>query len=172
MKNKILFVFLSLTLVFGAVGFVGTQTAHAQVAPSFPAGCTSNLGYSTANGMPCNGTGVATMNIAGCTTALGYSIANGIPCDGNAVAIQYLNGCTSLNGFSIISGAACNGTNVVQTQTQTQGTTTTVTTTSTPGLPVTGAGINALISMALLFSLAIVAVGSGLYLARKIKITA
>ena len=74
MKNKILFTFLSLAIVFGVASFSGAQTAHAQVAPTFPVGCTSNLGYSVTNGTPCNGTGVATLNIPGCATALGYSV--------------------------------------------------------------------------------------------------
>jgi hypothetical protein len=160
MKNKILFAFLSLVLVFGVAGFAGTQTAHAQTAPSFPVGCTSNLAYSVTNGLPCNGTGVATMNILGCSTALGYSILNGAPCDGSSVAIQYLYGCTSIYGFSVVSGAACNGTAVVQLSSDVI---------TTPGLPVTGAGTDALLNLTLLLSLAVVAVGSGLYLARKFK---
>ena len=69
MKNKILFSLFSLALVFGVVGFTGTKTVHAQLAASFPVGCTSNLAYSVANGRPCNGTGVATMNVLGCSTA-------------------------------------------------------------------------------------------------------
>jgi hypothetical protein len=160
MKNKILFTFLSLALVFGVVGFTGTQIVHAQVAPNFPVGCTSNLGYSVTNGSPCNGTSYATMNISGCTTALGYSVTTGTPCDGSSVAIQYLAGCSSINGLSSISGVACDGTS--------SGVATVVT---TPGLPVTGAGANALVNIALLFALAIVAIGSGAYLAKKIKMT-
>ncbi len=162
MKNKILLTFLSFALVFGVVGFVGTKTVHAQVAPSFPTGCTSNLGYSVTNGTPCNGTRIATMNILGCSNALGYSVLNGVPCDGSTVAIQYLSGCTSIYGFSLISGAACNGNAIAQLSPNI---------TITTGLPVTGAGTNALVDFALLCSLAIVAVSSGLYLAKKIKTT-
>ena len=163
MKNKILFAFLSLALVFGVVGFAGAQIAHAQVVPSFPIGCTSNLGYSVTNGTPCNGTAFATMNIAGCTTALGYSVTTGIPCDGSSVAIQYLAGCSSIYGFSSISGAACNGTSVVQSTTPPV---------TTPGLPVTGAGSSALVNMMLLLSSAIVAVVGSVYVAKKNKLTA
>jgi len=163
MKNKILFTFLSLALVFGVVGFAGAQNVHAQTVPTFPVGCTSNLGYSVTNGFPCNGTSYATMNIAGCTTALGYSLTTGAPCDAAAVAIPYLAGCTSIYGFSSISGAACNGTNVIQT---------TVGVVTTPGLPVTGAGSNAFANMVLLLSSAIVAVVGGVYLVKKSKITA
>lgn len=160
MKNKILFTFLSLALVFGAVSFTA-NTAHAQVAPSFAVGCTSNLGYSVTNGNPCNGTAFATMNISGCTTALGYSVTTGVPCDGSSVAIEFLAGCSSINGNSTISGALCNGESSPA-----------VTVVTTPGLPVTGAGTNALVNLALLLSLAFVAIASGTYLARKIKITA
>jgi hypothetical protein len=161
MKNKILFSLFALALVFGVVGFAGT--IHAQVAPNFLAGCTSDLGYSVTNGSPCNGTAIATLNVPGCTTVLGYSITSGAPCDGASVAIPYLNGCTSVYGYSTLSGAACSGTNLVQYD---------PTATTTPGLPVTGAGTNALVDLTLLFSLAVVAVGSGIYLAKKIKITA
>jgi hypothetical protein len=155
MKNKILLSIFSLALVFGVVGFTA-NTVHAQVAPNFPVGCTSNLGYSVTNGSPCNGTSYATMNISGCTTALGYSVTTGIPCDGSSVAIQYLAGCSSINGLSTISGAACNGTSSPAVVIV------------TPGLPVTGAGTNALVNLTLLFALAIVAIVSGTYLARKI----
>jgi len=158
MKNKILFTFFSLALVFGAIGFT-TNTAHAQVAPYFPVGCTSNLGYSVSNGNPCNGTAYATMNISGCTTALGYSLTTGTPCDGSSVAIQYLAGCSSTSGLSTISGANCDGTSSVP-----------VTIVTTPGLPVTGAGTNALVNIMLLFSLGIIAVGGGIYLARKMTV--
>ena len=163
MKNKILFAFLSLALVFGVVGFVGAQVAHAQAVPTFPIGCTSNLGYSVTNGTPCNGTSYATMNISGCSTALGYSITTGTPCDGASIAIPYLAGCTSIYGFSNISGAACNGTNLVQSP---------GTVIVTPGLPVTGAGSNALVNTMLLLSSAIVAIVGGVYLVKKSKITA
>jgi len=165
MKNKILFTFLSFALVFGVFGFVGVQSAHAQVAPSFPVGCTSNLGYSVTNGTPCNGTAYATMNISGCTTALGYSVTTGIPCDGNSIAIQYLAGCSSIYGFSNISGAACNGTNLIQT-------TNPPVVVVTPGLPVTGAGSNALVNTMLLLSSAIVAIVGSTYLVKKYKTTA
>ena len=82
---------------------------------------------------------------------------NGIPCDGASVAIPYLNGCSSTDGYSIVSGAPCNGT--------------TIATSSSPGLPVTGAGSNALTNLTLLFSLAVLAVVGGVYLAKKTKTT-
>jgi hypothetical protein len=166
MKNKILFAFLSLALVFGAVGFTGTQIVHAQVAPSFPVGCTSNLGYSVTNGSPCNGTSIATQSIAGCTTALGYSVTTAVPCDGSSVAIQYLAGCSSIYGFSTISGNACNGTSTPTLQA------TTTTTTTTPGLPVTGAGSNVFVNIVLLLSSAIVAIVGSTYLIRRHKMNA
>jgi len=157
MKNKILFTFLSLALVFGAVGFAGVQTASAQAFPSFSAGCTSNWGYSVINGNPCNGTSSATMSLPGCATPLGYSLTTGAACSGVSVAIPYLAGCTSIYGFSTISGVACNGTNVVQS--------TTVIT--TPYLPTTGAGSDALVNLFLLLSSAVVAIIGGFYLVRR-----
>lgn len=163
MKNKIVFSLLSFALVFGAIGFIGAQTAHAQVAPSFPVGCTSNLGYSVTNGTPCNGSSFATTSISGCATALGYSVTTGIPCDGNATAISYLAGCTSIYGFSNISGAACDGT--------TTGLTTVVTTTPTPGLPVTGTGSNALLNIVLLLASATLVVVGSMYVFKKQKAT-
>jgi len=158
MKNKILFTFLSLALVFG-VGFAGAQVANAQVAPSFAMGCTSNLGYSVTNGSPCNGTSNATMNISGCTTALGYSVTTGTPCDGAAIAISYLAGCSSINGFSTISGLSCDGTNSVSG----------VPVVVAPGLPVTGAGSDALLNVILLLSSALVVAIGSVYLVRKYK---
>jgi hypothetical protein len=158
MKNKIVFTFLSLALVFGVASFAGTQVANAQAVPSFSMGCTSNLGYSVTNGTPCNGTAYATMNISGCTTALGYSVTTGTPCDGSSIAISYLAGCSSVNGLSTISGALCDGTSSPA-----------VTVVTTPGLPVTGAGTNALVDLLLLSFLAVTAIGSGVYLARTIK---
>jgi len=160
MKNKILFSFFSLALVFGVAGLSGTQIVHAQVVPSFPVGCTSNLGYSVTNGNPCNGTSYATMNISGCTTALGYSLTTGTPCDGASVAIQYLAGCSSTSGLSTISGANCDGTSSG------------VVTVVAPGLPVTGAGSNAPLNAILLLASAIVAIVGCSYLVKKSKINA
>ncbi len=71
MKNKLSSVFVMFAFVLAGLGFV--QVADAQVA-SFPAGCTSVMGFSTTTGLACSGTGVAnTTFFPGCTSVLGYS---------------------------------------------------------------------------------------------------
>ncbi len=47
---------------------------------SYPAGCTSNSGYSTTTGMPCSGGS----SVPGCTSMTGYSPINGQPCNGSS----------------------------------------------------------------------------------------
>jgi hypothetical protein len=129
----------SLVLMFGlvlAVGFSANQ-AEAQVA-TFPAGCSSALGYSVTTGLACNGTATATIGfLPGCSTALGYSTVNGVPCSGGPVAIFFLAGCTSIQGYSIITGAPCNGTSVATPVTPVPGPVVVI-----PGLPVTGGSSN------------------------------
>lgn len=160
MFKKIAFSIFLVAFVFSGVGTI--QNTYAQTS-QFSAGCTSALGYSVTTGAPCNGTATATMNIPGCATALGYSLTTGIPCDGSSVAIQYLAGCSSVNGFSNISGSPCNGTNSIEPISVTV---------TTPGLPVTGAGSNALVNMIVLASSAVVAIVGATYLVKKYKVTA
>lgn len=144
MNKKILFLTLFSFLAFTLVGFAGLSKAQAQTA-SFPAGCSSALGYSVTTSMPCNGTSVATaMFMPGCNSALGYSTTNGAPCSGGSVAISWLAGCTSTFGYSNISGLPCNGTFVASTNTTMP--------TNTPGLPRTGEGGNLATNLILLLS--------------------
>ncbi|HEY4494289.1 MAG TPA: LPXTG cell wall anchor domain-containing protein [Candidatus Paceibacterota bacterium] len=159
MTKKILsLTLLSLFVLFSFAFTAGT--ASAQTA-TFPAGCSSALGYSVTTGLPCNGTSTATIGfIAGCTTALGYSITTGVPCSGGPIAINYLAGCSSIFGYSVITGAPCNGTNVATIDPGT------VTPTPTPGLPQTGASDNALVNIALLISSAALAAAGTLYVVR------
>lgn len=177
MTNKFLsIVFLSMLLVLGFGG--GFDVANAQVS-SFPSGCTSTMGYSTATGLPCNGTGTATLSfMAGCTSIFGFSTTSGLPCNGGitatmimfpgcfstlgastvtglpcsggVVALSFLAGCNSIYGFSTVNGLPCNGT---ATAIFVPGTG--VPGLPIPGLPSTGAGGNAVRNIALL-------VGSGL----------
>ncbi len=150
MSKKFFVLALLSVFVFGA-GFVGTDVANAQVA-TFPAGCTSALGYSITTGLPCNGTATATIGfLPGCTTALGFSTVNGVACSGGPFAISYLAGCTSIYGYSIISGAACNGTSVAVVDPNL------VPPPVFPGLPVTGAGGDALRNIVLLMTSGLVA---------------
>lgn len=159
MLKKLLFLSFLVIFVSSVISFIGVQNANAQFQPSFPPGCTSALGYSVTNGIPCNGTSVATLNVPGCTTALGYSITTGIPCSGSSVAIQYLAGCYSIYGYSTIYSVPCNGTSVASSPTSTEPT--------TPGLPTTGAGGNAFSSLMILISSGVVALGGSIYLFKR-----
>ena len=141
-------------------GFAGLGSANAQVY-SFPAGCTSALGYSITNGVACSGNGVAiNQPMPGCTTPLGYSITNGTPCSGSSVVLPYLAGCTSTSGYSTIDpGKLCNGT-LASTVPVTPPTT-------TPGLPRTGAGGNAFTNTLILLVSGLAALAGTTYLVRK-----
>jgi hypothetical protein len=170
MIRKIFTLGLLSFLALGAFGLVGVGSANAQTA-TFPSGCTSALGYSVTNGLPCNGTSSATASfLPGCSSALGYSITNGVPCSGGSVAIQYLAGCSSIQGYSIISGAACNGTNVAYTSGSTTPTGGIVITIPDPiviGLPVTGAAGDALLNSIVLAVTGMFVVLGGLYVAKR-----
>ena len=69
-------------------GSVGPKTKAAMMAAAagttttgtYPAGCTSNMGYSTTTGQSCAAT--ATNLPAGCTSTVGYSSTTGMKCDG------------------------------------------------------------------------------------------
>ena len=70
-----------------ADGVVGPGTGAALAAltgtstgGSYPAGCTSNSGYSTTTGMPCSGGS----SVPGCTSTTGYSPISGQPCNGSS----------------------------------------------------------------------------------------
>lgn len=144
--TKKFFTFVFLFAIVLSVAFVGAGTTSAQVA-SFPAGCSSALGYSITTGLACNGTATATIGpLPGCSTALGFSITNGAPCSGGPIAISFLAGCSSIYGYSVITGAPCNGTTVAVTDPNLAPPVVVV----APGLPTTGGGGNALNYMALL----------------------
>lgn len=155
MRTKISFLVLALLAL---VSF-GAGTADAQTA-TFPAGCTSALGYSVTTGNPCNGTSTATIGpLPGCTTALGYSTVDGRPCSGGSVAINFLAGCNSIYGYSTISGLPCNGTGTVSMPSTGGGGGGTYTPpiNYTPGFPTTGYGGDLLINILFLGSSALIA---------------
>jgi hypothetical protein len=162
MKNKIIFSIVSLVMVMVlGIGFININSAGAQVS-SFPAGCSSALGYSVTTSLPCNGTSVATNGpLLGCSTALGYSVVNGTPCSGASFAIFYLAGCTSTDGYSIYDGKPCNGTAVATMPVVVPPPTT------TPGLPTTGYRGNALENMLLLAISGFIAISGLVYIGRK-----
>ena len=150
-----MFSVLLIALIVGGVGSFVSQTAEAQTA-TFPAGCSSGLGYNATTGQPCSGTSTAIPKfMPGCTTALGYSSTTGLPCSGSSVAIEWLAGCTSKLGYSSVDGTPCNGTNVA---------TFVVVPPSSPGLPTTGFGGNALSNVILLLSFLTLAVAGATYL--------
>lgn len=110
-----------------ADGVVGPLTGHALAAASvavitipanFPAGCTSNGGFSTTTGMSC---AVSYTLPAGCTSTSGYSSTTGVRCDSGSSS-SLPAGCSSTSGYSSTTGVKCSNT-----------TTTTTTTTTTSG---------------------------------------
>jgi len=104
-----LFLLFALVLVFGTA-FINSEYALAQVS-SFPTGCNSTIGYSTATGQPCNGT-ATTSFMAGCNSIFGFSTTTGLACNGGTnaiVATDFFPGCTSIYGFSTVTGRPCNG---------------------------------------------------------------
>jgi hypothetical protein len=156
MKTKAFLLILALVLLGSAAG---AGSAEAQTA-SFPAGCTSAIGYSVTTGDACTGTNQAiTGFLPGCNSALGYSTTNGAPCSGGTVAIQWLAGCSSILGYSTVNGMPCNGTAVA--------TLSTTIPPYSPGLPTTGLGGNAFANILFLGSSALVAALGLMFVSRK-----
>jgi hypothetical protein len=168
MTNKLFSLVLSFALILA--GFGVFSVANAQVAtpvpfPTFPAGCSSALGYSITTGLPCSGTSVATSMPAGCTTALGFSVTSGVPCSGTSVALPYLAGCLSIFGFSSITSQPCNGTAFAEGTVVTPPVTPPVVV--VPGLPTTGAGGSAAVNIALLVGSGLISLFGIAYLAKR-----
>jgi hypothetical protein len=140
-----------------AVGYFGPISRarlNAILGVSYPAGCSSNSGFSQTTGLSCASTTTTTTTTtssypAGCTSSAGYSTTTGQSC---AVVVGYPAGCTSSAGYSPTTGVKCDsampvlpagctstvgyssttGTKCDSTSTSTT-TTTTTTTTSTAG---------------------------------------
>ncbi|HUQ30070.1 MAG TPA: peptidoglycan-binding protein, partial [Candidatus Paceibacterota bacterium] len=94
-----------------AAGYFGPITrakvsGSATAGGTYPAGCTSNVGYSTTTGMSCAAS--TTTLPAGCTSTVGYSTTTGMSCAGT-VSTTLPAGCTSTVGFSSTTGASCSG---------------------------------------------------------------
>ena len=94
-------------------GYVGPLTRTAlndlyckAVTPvtTYPAGCTSAVGFSSTTGLPCS---EVTTLPEGCTSAVGFSPTTGAPC---STTVTYPEGCTSAVGFSPTTGLSCAGT--------------------------------------------------------------
>ncbi len=98
----------------GAFGKLSSAKAMALQANAggvtYPAGCTSNTGFSSTSGMSCAGGALP----AGCTSSAGFSSTTGLACS-TSVGGTLPAGCTSMAGFSITTGMPCGGT--VQTGT-------------------------------------------------------
>ena len=71
---------------------------------TYPAGCTSAVGFSSTTGDPCS---TVVTYPAGCTSAVGFSPTTGAPC---STTVTYPEGCTSVVGFSPTTGLSCAGT--------------------------------------------------------------
>lgn len=106
------------TPVFASVKIV---VAPNSTTSTYPAGCTSNVGYSSTNGVACDGstTAISAPYISTCTTS-GYDSATGFRCGCSSVsgyssttglacgtASNFKAGCTSTSGFSSIDGSSC-----------------------------------------------------------------
>ncbi|MDD4989310.1 MAG: peptidoglycan-binding protein [Candidatus Pacebacteria bacterium] len=91
-----------------AAGYVGPITraklnagAGGSVSGNFPAGCTSNSGFSSTTGMSCAGSVVP-----GCTAGAQFSSTTGMSCNGGSPLPA---GCSSTSGFSVTTGKSCSG---------------------------------------------------------------
>ena len=94
-----------------ADGVVGAMTraslAGTEVSEgNYPAGCSSNAGFSSTTGLPCT-SGVSYP--AGCTSAVGFSSTTGMTCTGTPV-VTYPAGCVAGSLFSSTTGQSCTGT--------------------------------------------------------------
>jgi len=89
-------------------GIVGSITKAAMSSSpllgTFPAGCTSNEGFSSTTGLSC-AVVVGTLP-AGCTSTVGFSPTTGQSC---SVVTTLPAGCTSTVGYSSTTGAKCDG---------------------------------------------------------------
>ncbi len=68
--------------------------------PVYPAGCSSNYGFSTTTGRSCS-------LPVGCDSTDGYSPWSGLACDGSSALTYLPEGCTSKSGYSALTGASC-----------------------------------------------------------------
>jgi hypothetical protein len=198
MKNKFLALASIFVFIAGMFAFIGgASLAQAQTVTTYPAGCSSSMGYSVTTGIPCSESSVmqttpysTAVPPAGCSSALGYSVTNGAPCSGTSTVIpRFLGGCSSALGYSTVNGVPCSGsTTVLQwlkgcssiygystidgmpcngTLTVQNAPMTTIPT--TPGLPTTGSGGNALLYTLTLALSAIFAIAGSVYLIRNRK---
>ncbi len=67
---------------------------------TYPAGCTSNMGYSSTTGLSCSGS----VNLpAGCYSGNAFSVTTGLPCS----IVSLPLGCTTIMGYSPTTGIKC-----------------------------------------------------------------
>ena len=89
--------------VFGPMSRAVWLANNSGMGGTFPAGCTSAVGFSTTTGMSCAGD---TTLPAGCTSTSGYSVTTGMSC---SVTSDLPAGCSSTSGFSPTTGMSCSG---------------------------------------------------------------
>jgi len=89
-------------------GIVGAKTKAALAGittpGTFPAGCTSNTGYSTTTGLSC----AATELPAGCTSTEGYSSTTGAKCDSGTGSTTLTGGAGTVSAYALLSSPANN----------------------------------------------------------------
>ncbi len=105
--KKIFSLTLGLAVALIAIGY-SAPSANAQ---TLPAGCSSNVGYSTSSGVSCNGALVVPV---GCSSTAGFNTSTGLPCNGASSisangGMLLPTGCSSTVGFSTADGRPCNG---------------------------------------------------------------
>ena len=93
--------------VFGPRSRTAWMDGSMSTVITYPAGCTTAVGYSSTTGMSCAGT-MMTAYPAGCTSGTGFSSTTGMSCAGTPpVVMTYPAGCTSAVGFSATTGMSC-----------------------------------------------------------------
>jgi len=108
-----------------ADGVVGAMTGAKLAAVTmtstpgtYPAGCTSNTGFSTTTGASC---ATSTTLPAGCTSTVGYSSTTGAKCDGGTTSGALTGGAGSLDDVSKISSYSSEQVNEGDTDTKVAG---------------------------------------------------
>ena len=91
--------------IVGALTRAALMVEQVSTITTYPAGCTSALGFSSTTGLSCAGVPATTTTYpAGCTALTGFSTTTGMSC---AVPSTLPAGCSSTAGYSSTTGALC-----------------------------------------------------------------
>lgn len=88
---------------FNGVAFAAADSARitiSNIISNYPAGCTSNLGFSVTTGIPCS----SNVFPPGCTSANGYSMTTGQSCNWTSHPVGW---CSTIYGYSETTGIRC-----------------------------------------------------------------